>query len=477
MSLYFDPNDSLSTIIKRVREQHSDQVELRIPQDSVVWQNSFNQIILREFARLAGKKISFGEEAAAPPMTTVKLPAKPQPTPVAAPSVSKAGIILLGFFVVFLGASLAYLYFYLPKATVVLYVEEKTLEKEEIVRVDTQIAKINFEQRTIPGQVLESEASDSEKFEATGKKTVGDKAIGKLTLQNWTDNEITLPAKELFTVDKDQEGAGLVYESTQEVTIPAQTFSIPGPGQKLFQAGLATVQLKASEIGETFNLPAGVNFIVDKYPFSSLGATNPDKITGGSTREVTAVSQENLQTAQDQLSSKLFTKSKDDLKSRLMGDQKLIEAAIVNRVESSQFSHQANEEADNFTVSLKTRSIVTVYSESQLKEVLSSVARESVPPGFSLLPEKEAFSSEIIKSGEKGSIELLGKIKTLVVPDFDTQKIKEQLVGKKSAEAKAILTALPRLSGSEIHLWPLVPPLLQTLPFQKERLTIKIETR
>ena len=73
-----------------------------------------------------------------------------------------------------------------------------------------------------------------------------------------------------------------------------------------------------------------------------------------------------------QLTNELYTKAATDLQSKLVGDQKLIQKSISNKVISQVYDQGVSAETDKVTLTLKTESRVTFYSESQLKQVFKS---------------------------------------------------------------------------------------------------------
>lgn len=486
-TLYFDSNDNLDTILTRILNSQERELKLEIPKESVVYQNYTNVKIIKQIATNTKKNVEInGLELKPKTKEETEIEGKKE-TPDVRPVKKlkskkrffrpKLLVIFFTFVVVLLTALFSFICFYLPRAQITLFVKEKSLEKENQVLVSPEITEVSVENFKIPGKVIKVEEEETESSAATGKATLGEKASGKITIQNWMDQKIVIQAGTQIKVEPAQEGAGLIFTLDSDILVPAQTFSIPTPGQKLYEAGQAEAAVTAQDIGEAHNLGKGLSFSITNYEFSNVSATNSSNFTGGSTREATVISQEDQNNARSQLSNKLFAKGKQDLETKLLGDQKLLENAIKNTILSTQSSHNIGEEVSDFEITIKTESRAIIYSESHLKNLLSKALETSIPEGFKLSSEQISLSAEVLEIKESDELVLLGKIKVLLIPDFQTEEIAKKLLGKRPQEAQDILKNTPELAGFEINLWPRLPEFLRVLPYRKERLHFKIEIK
>ena len=493
-TLYFDENDHLDTIITRIRESPDAELALFIPEDSVFYQNEINRKILEKITDESGKTVKLGNEGKTQEQdkNTVQhsspiTPITQSPTPHGEPSPTKSKThrfpgpkifaVLLAFFGLFALGACAFTILYLPKATITILVEEKILEKEGTIEISPDITTINFADKKIPGKVLSVTEQEKKNFSATGEKTVGEKAEGTVTLQNWTDEETLLQAGTKLIVVKGENGEGLTFVLDSGVSVSAQTFSIPTPGQKLFQAGTANVTAAAVDIGEKYNLSANTNFKVEGFEYSQFSATNETAFSGGLTREVIIVSQEDLDKAREELKAKLLAKAREDLGSKVLGDQKLLEEVIAGDVLGVDFSHEVGEETGSFEASVKTQSSTTVYSESKLKELAGKILEENVPDGFEISSKDLGVSIGLIEPQIGGALQLAVHFKTLVIPVFDKKKLIEELSGKRVINAETMIKNLPHIQSYSMSFWPKFPAFLQIFPLRIERLTVEIEAQ
>src|SRR3989344_5664786 len=83
-------------------------------------------------------------------------------------------------------------YLFLPKAEIAIFVEPKILEKDTQVIADPSVKVVDEEAKKIPGKIVETSVSGSDKIAATGKKQVGDSARGKVIIYNGTAQSQTI---------------------------------------------------------------------------------------------------------------------------------------------------------------------------------------------------------------------------------------------------------------------------------------------
>lgn len=486
-TLYFEKNDRLDTIISRIRETADPELVLSIPEGALVRQSLTNLKLIQRIASEIGKNVQLEKTTASPPKP---LPSPPSEEPethhkkATAPKTisshrsSKQKIVIL--VMTLLSASFllafAFMILYLPKAKVTLLVEEKILEKEATFSVDPNSTEVDPAQRKIPGRELSVENEETRQFAATGTKTVGEKAQGIVILQNWTNEPLFLKRDTALTVEPDQEGSNSTFVLSEDANVPAQTLSVPSPGQKLYAAGQTKVQVEATQFGEEYNLAASTNFSVENFNFSELSALNETAFTGGSTREIVVISEEDQEQAKEQLTDQLSAQGQQGLTSKLLGDQKLLDSVVRGEVLGATFSHTVGDETNHFSLTLRTKTQATVYSESQVKKLISQLLQESVPSGFKLSSEELGFNTQTVTSDKNRILTFSGNMKALVIPDFNQDQLKEKLRAKSPRRATEILNEIPHLVGYRVTFWPPLPTFLQILPWRAEHLTIEVQT-
>lgn len=344
-------------------------------------------------------------------------------------------------------------YYFLPRAKVELEVVAQTLPKEAQINASPKASEINIDNGTIPAEIVSTRVSDSKKGVASGKKSVGEKAHGKVTIFNKTSaprtfssgSQITGPSNLTFTLEGD-------------VTVASRSATIEG-----ITYGKEDVEVTAKQIGPDSNLPANTDFTISDFDSSLYSARNSENFSGGTSKDVTVVSQKDLDQLKEALTSDFLTKAKDEISKKLSGDQKLIDGAIATEVISANFDKKADDEASVVNLSMEIEFRGTVYKEKDLQEVLKSLVGQSVPSDLKLSDEAAQTETSDVKLSDSGDLTFSAKLSLNLIPKYNEDEIKKNLAGKKTDKAYEYLNSLPEIASAKISLSPPLP-FLNSLP-------------
>jgi len=425
------------------------------------------------------------EEIATPPapFKIEKLQVEEKPLKLEKPAIGrkrpkiyqKFSFWLIMFFVFLILGTTGFMLYYLPKAQVQLYVQGESLEQRLEVVAKSSILAVSTTDKTIPAIPLKVEEKGQKTAKATGEKTVGEKAKGNITLQNWTENAKTFPAGAILTVIQGENGAGLTFTLDSEAAIPARTFNVIPEGYEV-KFGKVTAVVTATQVGADYNLKSAITLSIGEEDLADFKVVTNAALTGGTSREVTIVSEADRTRLLADLSGELYAKGKNDLLSQVIGDQKYSEEGIQHKIVSQTFNQEARSEAQDLSLSLTTETSMMVFSESQVKTLVLYYLNQNVPEGFKLKEENMNLTLESIDPQTDGlKIEALGA--GSILPEIDTEQIKNKLIGKRPWEAEEILEGEAKIVGYKIELWPTLPRFLQSLPNFLERLSIEVSEK
>ncbi|MCG2685809.1 baseplate J/gp47 family protein [Candidatus Parcubacteria bacterium] len=392
-----------------------------------------------------------------------------------ATAVIVVGVVLL------LGGALGGLYFLLPQAEVRLTIGSAVLVKSVEVIASTAVSEVAIEERVIPATALGVDGKGSLIQETTGRKTVGDKAIGVVTIYNKTDHEKVLPTGALLSFAR-PEGENLRYTLNSTVTVPAWTLaeaeSTPQGTTITHVSGKANAAITAEDIGEDYNLSAGSTLNVALLSSDHFVAQNAEALAGGSSREVAVVSDGDQSQLRERLLSNLENQIGADLRSKTVGDQKFEDSAVEFTISLEEFDKAVGEEAEKLTLSLELAARTLVYSEENLNRLLENLLSEFVPSGFELSEgDKETEIAVSETDLEAGVVKFQAKVRGYVVPQFNEDELRTALVGKRLEEANRYLADLPNIVSSQIDLVPRLPGPLQRMPLKASRIRILLLKR
>ena len=360
-------------------------------------------------------------------------------------------------------------YWYVPKAEVVIYVTPKILEKELTIQVSTKADSIDVNKAIIPGREREIEADGSLSASATGRKLVGDKAKGKVTILNKTDGKKTFD-KGAILVSPDS----LRFELVDEVTVASKSAEITSDGEtETITYGKAEVEAAAADIGPEYNLNKGTELSFKNYTSSKYSAKTDEGFSGGTSRDIQAVSEEDQQSLLEKLTDQLKSESRQALEAG-SDNQEVFEEGITARVMEENFDKEIGDEAESLNLNLRLKLSALSFSKNDLNGLLLHTLSESLPDDFQLKTEDiETIVDEVEIEKSGATIKLVAKAKLL--PKYDIAELRGNLAGKYPSLVLDYLKTLPNFAKADISLSPRLPGKLSTLPRVKEKIKIKLE--
>jgi hypothetical protein len=348
------------------------------------------------------------------------------------------GLLLLSF--------LAW-YFFFIKAEVVLSVKPRIEDFTQRVLFSTSKPS-DFEANIIRGEFAEAEVSGSTSKAATGKKETGDKAKGTVTIFNSTDSTVTFPAKTTITSSNN-----LKFLTLDRVTVASQSGSV-------FEAktpGKANVNVEADTFGTEYNLPSGTKFEIGSNPL--IAAKNDNAFSGGTKKELTVVSQKDLDTLEEDLIKKLSEEAKTQVLNKVEGGKQILPEFADTAVEDPKFDKDVGDEAGSINLSGTVSYRALLFNRSDLLDYADKLA-----PDSSINRDNIKIDFKNIEAINNSEIEADLAIEARILPKFDENDIKNKISRKSFKEAEKILLSLQDIVNVTINFSPNIPLLPRILP-------------
>jgi hypothetical protein len=380
---------------------------------------------------------------------------------------SLAVFLLTGIILLVLLAGLWSLYWFLPKANIVLTVKPKVLEKDFVIELDPSLTTADKENLILPAEEIQTTVEGEKEANTTGTKLVGDKAKGKVMIYNRTSQEKTLSAGTIITGPEDLE-----FTLNEGVTVASESagsdyVKIPGK---------AEVEVTAVAIGSEGNLASGSEFSVGNLAKSDFVAKNEGSFSEGSSREVQVVAEDDEDKLLAELQSELEEEALADLKTKLTSGQKLVEESLTTQVAEKSFDKKVNDEADKVKLTLQLKTTALSFQEDEFKQLAEVEIRSLVPSDFDYDPEKTEIDFEPETSTKKDVFAFQARFKADLVPKLNLEEIKSNLLGKKPVIGKTYLSNLPNVVSFEAQISPKLPESIATFPRLLKRIKIEVET-
>ncbi|MFZ5933123.1 MAG: baseplate J/gp47 family protein [Patescibacteria group bacterium] len=352
-------------------------------------------------------------------------------------------------------------WWFFPKARVTIFVSPRRLEEKIDLTLDTNSQTSDVAKRVLGAKIIETDASGDKTKSTTGTKRVGEKARGSVKIQNGLASSITLTV-----------GTVLVSSNDLRFTID-KTASVSGALSPL-NPGTATFEVTASDIGAEYNIAKDDSFKVGNYPKAEVDALALANFSGGSSREIAAVSAADQEELAGELLEELAERAKSELAQEAKEDDFFLEDVILTEVTSRAFSNKVGDEAANLKLSLGVSAQGLVVRRQEFYELAREVLGEKVSSGFALRDEQ--ISADFELTDESGGVyELAGFFTVNLLPEVNVDEITQNIRGRYPRLAENYLTAIAGFSRAEIKLSPNLPGRLGTLPRVSKNITIEVE--
>lgn len=363
-------------------------------------------------------------------------------------------------FLVILFFGLFALWWYYPTAEATIYVSGKKIEEKADISVDTQLGSPDLSKLAIPGEAVKTSVSGDKTKSTSGTKLVGDKAKGTVKIENGTASIINFPAGTVITSSGD-----LRFTTNQAASVSAAL----SPGSP----GTAAVDVVANDIGADYNLGKDESFKVGNYPKAEVDAVSTADFSGGSSRQIQAVSADDTKSLLADEQNELLDKAKEDLLSSLSGDRYLIAESLSATPSSTSFSAKVGDEASTVKLTLSEDVTGVSLAKSDLYSLGNEISKGKVPSGFVLRDEQLSFS--FVPKSQKGSVSAFElTVLANLLPEINPDNIAKNIAGKYPDTAEQYLSTIPGFARVEFKRKPHLPGRLGTLPRIAKHITIEI---
>ena len=202
------------------------------------------------------------------------------------------------------------LWWFLPKASVTIFVSPKKLDENIMLLIGSDLA----------GETVSDSVSGEKTKQTTGTKTIGEKAKGSVNVQNGTAFPISLPIGTVLISSSDLKFVTMKSASISGALSP----STPGK---------APIEVEAGNIGSEYNLGKDEVFKVANYPKSEVDATSVDTFSGGSSRQISAVSADDKSMIMKELTDELISEAKKKFSGKNSQEKFFVDASFGYEVE------------------------------------------------------------------------------------------------------------------------------------------------
>lgn len=480
---------SLWAILQKIKSLEDQEVEVVFSAVSPLLENLLGLKVLKEAVERSGKKITFLFEdrnflylspflnrALVKDEIGSEILPPPEEESLASPTVSRPGFrlkfdrrLLLFFVPVFLIGVSALSLYYLVTAKVTIYLDSESLAKNLEVLAQPGEKSLSREPPSIPASEITMSLAKSESSPSSGRKKVGEKATGKVTIYNKTTLVVNLPVGTILTKARIN-GDDLRFLTKVAVTVPARVNDAQAVSGYL--PGTAEVDVTAESFGSDYNLTANSNFTLAGKPTSDFVAQNLGDLGGGSERQLTVVTSDDQRKLLETTAASLKDELKKSILAKVVSGQAADEESISFELVGKSFDKGVGEEADRLTLNLEVKAKALTFWQSDLKSLAARLLTSFVPEGYELFGSDQEV--EIVKTEVSlPRLKILARAKGFIVPKIDPDEIKRKILGKGVDPARSYLNSLNKISSYSLQRTPDLS-FFAFLPFRAKNLKIEV---
>lgn len=355
------------------------------------------------------------------------------------------------------------------QTTVKVWLKTETVTKEVELVLDPQAETSDPELLILKASLESKELSGQDTFEATGVKLVGEKASGKITLFNKTE------AIKKFAQGTTLSNGELQFTLNDEVQIAsASVKENVGGDSETKEYGKAEVTVTATEIGADSNLTKDTQLIVADFDDSSYTAAVLEDFTGGASREIRVVSEEDRSDLLAELTQNLTDQAVEQFKEE-SGDGRYVVPSKAAKQIAVIFDAEVGDEVDRLSLELTIDIQAVVYLSEDLRPLATEVLGSEVPAGFELVDQDpEILSSPAEDSADDEKIILVANLTAKVKPRLNQEELMASVLGKNLNQAISELQSRAEVDRVEVVVSPdLAKWLVKKMPDKQEKISFE----
>ena len=375
-------------------------------------------------------------------------------------NVFRKKLVLIGGGIVLFVLFMVWAIWFAPHATVVITAKTTTSTVDKSVTLK-QDGKVDAANNTIKSLRQEQKKELSVDFTPTGKKKVGEIASGTMHLVRTSVSSLTLiiPAGTSFS------SGDYTFVSTEPASLSGTSI---GPGGVI--QSVATVKVQATQVGSEYNLSSR-SYSSNVSGFSAAGTA----MSGGSSREVTVVSADDVAKAKVKLDAQKDTSLQSAVKALFPSSSIVINESYQEARSNPTPSVAVDHEASG-TVQLKTtvtasmqgidRSDMKQFLEDTLKKEIGSKKNQKIYNDGS----NEVKFAQYSERNNAVQVRLTANAK--IGPEIDEHKVKEQVKGRNYGDVQSSLESIEGVQDVDTKFSPFW---VRTVPNNDKHISIEFK--
>lgn len=345
------------------------------------------------------------------------------------------------------------------QAKVGLTLKTQTISKDLLLTLSPQIEVSDPSKLLLKAVVVTQDEQGNKTADTTGNKIIGDKAKGTVAIYNYTSNQKTFSSGTKLTSGK------FTYILDSDTSVASSSSSLDSSNNLVTKPGTGTATATATVIGEDSNLAAGSEMTIENSDKSTYMAMSASAFSGGTSREIQAVSQNDRDQLLNALKKDLVAKATQDIATAATKGQYQVPTNRVKVIKST-YSANVGDETNSLDLQLSLQVEFLQYQTADLQPLAQQVLAQQVPAGYELVDgPPQVMSVPATTSTSSAQITLQTNLSAVTQPQLNLNDLKSAIAGQSEKTAVQTISAhegvlavqvqyVPQLVGSILHKLP-----------------------
>lgn len=352
--------------------------------------------------------------------------------------------------------------FLFHKATIHINLPSEVIEK----RIQGKGLIDEIEDGYITIQIATSSTNMKDVKVTTGKRDIGDKAKGEVTIFNFDEKDKTFPKGTVIRFDN------LRFLTDEEIKVSASTLTSDASAKL---PGKANVEVTAVDIGEESNIDRGSRLQIDELSSSIFFAINDKIFSGGTKKSIKTVSKKDKEDLEESLLRKAKDQKKDEIAKMKKEQITLIDSLIDFSLSDVVFSKEVGEEGDSLSLQAKVVAGYYYLNNKDMKRFLYDLVAEDIPEGY-VVEDKHILYDVKRAKKNKDVINLELAVTAKATKKFDDKELISRSRFATVSSLSDIIESGYGISDYSIVISPRIPLLDKTLPLIQKNTEVRIES-
>jgi len=373
--------------------------------------------------------------------------------------------IFSGLVLILLAVIIYALVEFLPKAEIKIITKKTEWSFTDSITANKNIAQIDIFQKQIPAEIFSARKNFNFSFAATGKKSVQQKAKGKIIIYNaYSSSPQILIATTRFLAPD-----GKIFRLEERTVVP---------GAKIVEGKIIPSSIEAEVVadqpGPQYNIGPVSRFSIPGFQgtekYQGFYAESKEPMKGGFIGEKAFPTDEDIKKAKEKAEQDLKSYIESFLSLQIPQEFKIIDGSRQFNILKEEVNKETDEKG-NFTLFAEGESLVIGFRENDIKNLLENIAQKELGAHFRLKDYKLEYETGQ-PDFSQGRISFAVNFQGVFEEPVDLENLKQQILNKNEKDLKNLISTLPNIQKATISFWPFW---VKKVPDDLKRVKIEVE--